>query len=211
MAENKVHIIDHPLIQHKLSIMRKQDTSTASFRKLLIEIAMLLGYELTRDLPVQWNEIETPLTTMKAPFLEGKKVVVVSVLRAGQGMVDGILQILPSARVGHIGLYRDHDTLEAVQYYFKLPKNMMDRDAIIVDPMLATGHTAVQAISLVKESNPRSIKFMCLLAAPEGVETVQKAHPDVEIFTASVDSHLNENAYIVPGLGDAGDRIYGTK
>jgi len=210
MSDN-VHVIHHPLIQHKLSIMREKDTSTASFRKLLIEIAMLLGYELTRDLPVMWKQIETPLTSMNAPFLEGKKVVVVSVLRAGQGMVEGMLQILPSARVGHIGLYRDHDTLEAVQYYFKLPKNMEDRDVIIVDPMLATGHTAVHAINLVKESNPKSIKFMCLLAAPEGVETLHKAHPDVAIFTASVDSHLNEKAYIVPGLGDAGDRIYGTK
>ena len=206
-----VNIIDHPLIQHKLSIMRDKDTSTAIFRNLLVEISMLLGYESTRDLTVIHKEIETPLSKMNAPFLEGKKVVVISVLRAGQGMVDGMLQILPSARIGHIGLYRDQETLEAVKYYFKLPNDMQDRDAIIVDPMLATGHTAIEAISLVKESKPKSIKFMCLLAAPEGIRALKEAHPDVSIFTASIDSHLNEKAYIVPGLGDAGDRIYGTK
>ena len=206
-----VNIIDHPLIQHKLSIMRNKETSTAVFRNLLVEISMLLGYESTRDLTVIQKEIETPLSKMKAPFLEGKKVVVISVLRAGQGMVDGLLQILPSARIGHIGLYRDQETLEAVKYYFKLPNDMQNRDAIIVDPMLATGHTAIEAISLVKESQPKSIKFMCLLAAPEGIRSLKEAHPDVSIFTASIDSHLNEKAYIVPGLGDAGDRIYGTK
>jgi len=210
MSEN-VFVADHPLVQHKLSIMRNKDTSTASFRKLLIEIAMLLGYEITRDLPLTWHDIETPITSMKAPLIEGRKLVVVSVLRAGGGMVDGMLQILPSARVGHVGLYRDPETLQAVQYYFKLPKTMGDRDAIIVDPMLATGHTAVHAINLVKETGPRSVKFMCLLAAPEGIKTLQEAHPDVKIYTAAVDSHLNEKAYIVPGLGDAGDRIYGTK
>ena len=206
-----VNIIDHPLIQHKLSIMRDKETSTATFRNLLVEISMLLGYESTRDLTVIQKEIETPLSKMNAPFLEGKKVVVISVLRAGQGMVDGLLQILPSARIGHIGLYRDQETLKAVKYYFKLPSGMQDRDAIIVDPMLATGHTAIEAISLVKESKPKSIKFMCLLSAPEGIRALKEAHPDVTIFTASVDSHLNEKAYIVPGLGDAGDRIYGTK
>ncbi|MEC7983877.1 MAG: uracil phosphoribosyltransferase [Myxococcota bacterium] len=204
-------VAEHPLIQHTLSIMRNKDTSTASFRRLLVEIAMLLGYEITRDLPLTWRDIQTPLTNMKAPYLEGKKVVVVSVLRAGQGMVDGMLQILPSARVGHVGLYRDPKTLEAVQYYFKMPSQMEDRDVIIVDPMLATGHTAVHAIRLVKETKPRSIKFMCLLAAPEGVQTLHDSHPDVTVYTAAVDSHLNEKAYIVPGLGDAGDRIYGTK
>ena len=208
---SKVHVIDHPLVQHKLSIMRKKETSTRSFRLLLQELSMLMAYEVTRDIPLGYEEIETPLTTMKAPFVEGKKIVVISVLRAGNGILDGMLQILPSARVGHVGLYRDPKSLQAVEYYFKVPSEMSDRAAIIVDPMLATGNSAAAAVSKVKETSPASIKFICLLAAPEGIKKFHSVHPDVPIYTASVDSHLNEKGYIIPGLGDAGDRIYGTK
>ena len=204
-------IVEHPLIQHKLTLMRKKDTSTASFRRLLSEISLLLAYEVTRDLVLTQEEIETPLATMSSPMLEGKKVVIISILRAGSGILDGILQLIPSARVGHVGLYRDPKTLEAVEYYFKVPENMEDRDVIAVDPMLATGHSAVAAIDRIKECNPRSLKFLCLLAAPEGVEEFHRCHPDVPVFTAAVDTHLNEKGYIVPGLGDAGDRLYGTK
>jgi uracil phosphoribosyltransferase len=208
---SNVHVINHPLVQHKLSIMRKKDTSTRSFRLLLQELSMLMAYEVTRDMPITYQEIETPIITMNAPFIDGKKIVVISVLRAGNGILDGMLQILPSARVGHVGLYRDPKTLEAVEYYFKVPSDMSDRSAIVVDPMLATGNSAVAAVKKIKETNPASIKFVCLLAAPEGIECFRKAHPDVPIYTAAIDSHLNEKGYIVPGLGDAGDRIYGTK
>lgn len=206
-----VHVIDHPLIQHKLTILRKKETSTSKFRRLLSEISLLLGYEVTRDLPTALVEIETPLQKMQAPILDGKKVCVISVLRAGNGLLEGILQLVPSARVAHIGLYRDPDTLEAVEYYFKVPEHMEERDVIIVDPMLATGHSAAAAIERVKATNPKSVKFLCLLAAPEGVEYLQTAHPDVDIYTAAIDSHLNDHGYILPGLGDAGDRMFGTK
>lgn len=206
-----VTVIDHPLVQHKLSLMRKKETSTAGFRRLLNEISLLLGYEVTRDMPLTYETIETPLTEMQAPILDGKKVAVISILRAGNGIMDGILQLIPSARVGHVGLYRDPETLQAVEYYYKVPEQMEDRDVIAVDPMLATGHSAIAAVSRIKESTPRTIKFVCLLAAPEGIEALQQAHPDVEIFTAAIDSHLNDHGYIVPGLGDAGDRLFGTK
>ncbi len=211
MSDLDVNIVDHPLIQHKLSIMRQKDTSTVSFRKLLSEIALLLGYEVTRDLPITERQIETPLEAMDAPFIEGRKLALISILRAGNGLLDGILQLIPSARVGHVGLYRDPETLEAVEYYFKVPEHMDERDAIVVDPMLATGHSASAAIERIKQVNPRSIKFLCLLAAPEGVKYLNKHHPDVPIYTAALDSHLNDHGYIVPGLGDAGDRMYGTK
>jgi uracil phosphoribosyltransferase len=191
--------------------MRKKQTSVAKFRGLLQEISMLLGYEVTRDMPLVKERIETPLMEMDAPMLDGKKVVVVSILRAGGGIVDGILKILPSARVGHVGLYRDPKTLQAVEYYYKMPPNMSDRDAIVVDPMLATGNSAVSALKRIAEDNPRSMKFVCLLAAPEGIETLSKAFPDIDIYTAAIDERLNEKGYILPGLGDAGDRLFGTK
>lgn len=206
-----VHVIDHPLVQHKLTIMRRKETSVAKFRHLLQEISMLLGYELTRDMPLTHERIETPLMEMDAPTIDGKKVVVVSILRAGGGIVDGILKILPSARVGHVGLYRDPKTLEAVEYYYKMPPNMGDRDAIVVDPMLATGNSAVSALERIQKDGPRSMKFVCLLAAPEGVETLRKAFPDIDIYTAAIDERLNDKGYILPGLGDAGDRLFGTK
>lgn len=211
MADEMVQVIRHPLIQHKLTLMRRKEASTSSFRRLLEEISMLLAYEVTRDFPVGTRRIETPMAEMDAPVIDGKKIVIVSVLRAGNGILDGMLRILPSARVGHVGLYRDPKTLQAVEYYFKLPAEMGDRDVIMVDPMLATGNSAVAAIDKVKTTGPRSIKFVCLLAAPEGIETVHAAHPDVPIFTAAVDEKLNEKGYIVPGLGDAGDRLFGTK
>lgn len=204
-------VVNHPLVAHKLSIMRDKDTSTASFRRLLREIAHLLCYEATRNLPVEMVEIETPLTKMMAPRLEGKKLVIASVLRAGNGLLDGMLDLVPAARVAHIGLYRDHETLEAIEYYFKAPESLSDRQIIVVDPMLATGNSAIAAIDLLKERGATDIRFVCLLAAPEGVATFTKAHPDVPVITASLDSHLNEKGYIVPGLGDAGDRMYGTK
>lgn len=191
--------------------MRKKETSVAKFRGLLQEISMLLGYEVTRDMPLVKERIETPLMAMDAPMLDGKKVVVVSILRAGGGIVDGILKILPSARVGHVGLYRDPKTLQAVEYYYKMPPNMSDRDAIVVDPMLATGNSAVAALERIQKDKPRSMKFVCLLAAPEGVETLSKAFPDIDIYTAAIDERLNEKGYILPGLGDAGDRLFGTK
>ena len=208
---SNVTLVDHPLVQHKLTLMRQKDRSTTGFRRLLGEIALLLGYEVTRDLPLTEADIETPLSPMKSPLLDGKKVVLISILRAGNGLLEGILQLIPSARVGHIGLFRDPETLQPVEYYFKMPDNMTDRDAIVVDPMLATGHSAAAAVSRLKETNPRSIKFVCLLAAPEGIEFMTKTHPDVPIYTAAIDSHLNDHGYIVPGLGDAGDRMYGTK
>ena len=208
---NNVHLIDHPLVQHKLSLMRQKDLSTNSFRRLLKELAMLMTYEVTRDIPTQTIEIETPLETMQTQVIDGKKLVFVSILRAGIGILDGMLDIVPGARVGHIGLYRDPRTLTAVEYYFKLPADMAERDVIVVDPMLATGNSAIAAVDRIKEVGPRSIKVVCLLAAPEGVAALQAAHPDVPIYTAAVDRQLNEHGYILPGLGDAGDRIFGTK
>lgn len=210
MSDN-VTLIDHPLIQHKLTLMRRRETSTSSFRALLREISALLAYEVTRDMPLTLHDIETPLTAMKAPMLDGKKIVLISVLRAGTGMLDGMLDILPSARVGHIGLYRDPKTLIPVEYYFKVPSEMNDREVIVVDPMLATGNSAVAAVARIKKTKPRKLKFACLLAAPEGVKTFSEHHPDVPIYTPAIDERLNDHAYIVPGLGDAGDRLYGTK
>jgi len=206
-----VHVIDHPLVQHKLSLMRSKETSTSTFRNLLREISMLLAYEVCRDLPTTLTRIETPIAPMMAPILDGKKTVLVSIMRAGSGILDGMLEILPSARVGHIGLYRDPKTLVAVEYYYKVPDNMGDRDAIVVDPMLATGNSAVAAVDRLKESSPRSIKFVCLLTCPEGIAAFHAQHPDIPIYTASIDERLNEKSYIVPGLGDAGDRLFGTK
>jgi uracil phosphoribosyltransferase len=206
-----VHVIDHPLILHKLTLMRNKETSTSKFRALLEELSMLLGYEVTRDIPTVMEDIETPLAKMRAPTLEGKKLVVVAVLRAGIGMLDGILHIVPSARIGHIGLYRDPKTLNAVEYYFKVPKEMNDRDVLVVDPMLATGNSAVAAVDRIRQTQPRSIKFMCLLAAPEGIQHFHEHHPDVPIYTPAIDERLNDHGYILPGLGDAGDRLFGTK
>jgi uracil phosphoribosyltransferase len=211
MTTPQVKVIDHPLVQHKLSLLRQKDRSTSSFRSLLSEISMLLGYELTRDLALVYEEIETPLAKMRAPLLEGKKIVLINILRAGTGMIEGMLQILPSARVGHIGLYRDPQTLGAVEYYFKLPREMEGRDIIVVDPMLATGNSAIAAVERVKQTNPRSIKFACVLAAPEGLANFHENHPDVPVFTAAIDEKLDEHGYIVPGLGDAGDRMFGIK
>ena len=206
-----VTVVDHPLVQHKLSIMRKKETSTASFRRLLREISLLLGYEVTRNLELTTEKINTPLEEMDAPTLEGKKLVFASVLRAGNGLLEGLLDLVPAARVAHVGLYRDHDTLEAVEYFFKAPSDLGDRLVIVVDPMLATANSAIAAIDKLKERGATNIRFLCLLAAPEGVERFTKAHPDVPVFTASIDRGLNEKGYIMPGLGDAGDRMYGTK
>ncbi len=210
MSEN-VTLVEHPLVQHKLALMRRKETSTAEFRQLLREIALLLGYEVTRDLPLTTEQIETPLTKMMAPKLAGKKLVLVSILRAGNGLLEGMLDLVPSARVGHVGLYRDPESLVAVEYYFKVPQDLSDRLVIVVDPMLATGNSAAAALSRIKEEGARNIKFVCLLAAPEGVKALGEAHPDVPIYTAAIDDHLNGHGYIVPGLGDAGDRLYGTK
>lgn len=204
-------VVNHPLVQHKLSLMRDKDTSTNSFRQLLREISLLLAYEVTRGLPMTDRTIETPLCEMQAPVIEGKKLALISILRAGNGLLDGILELIPAARVGFVGLYRDEETLEPVQYYFKVPTQLEDRLCIVVDPMLATGNSSAAAIDLVKQAGARDIRFMCLLAAPEGVARMKEAHPDVPIVTAALDSHLNEKGYIVPGLGDAGDRMYGTK
>ena len=206
-----VTVIRHPLVQHKLTLMRRKHTSTSSFRSLLTEISMLLAYEVTRDLPLVQEEIETPLAKMRSPLLEGKKIVLVSILRAGSGMLDGMLSILPSARVGHIGLYRDPETMGAVEYYFKLPKEIGDRDVIIIDPLLATGNSAIAAVERIKVARPKSIKFVCLLAAPEGLGNLHEVHPEVPVYTAAIDEGLDEHGYIVPGLGDAGDRLFGTK
>ena len=206
-----VTIVDHPLVQHKLSLMRRKETPTAKFRQLIREVTLLLGYEVTRDLPMGKERIETPITEMDAPVLTGKKVVFISVLRAGNGLLEGMLDLIPSARVGHVGLYRDPDTLVAVEYYFKVPEELEDRPVIVVDPMLATANSSIAAVQRVKEAGARDIKMLCLLAAPEGIEAFQEAHPDVPIITAAIDDYLNEHGYIVPGLGDAGDRIYGTK
>ncbi len=208
---NKVTVVDHPLVQHKLSLMRRKETPTAKFRQLIREISMLLGYEITRDLKMGTARIETPITAMDAPVLTGKKLVLISVLRAGNGLLEGMLDLVPSARVGHVGIYRDPDTLVAIEYYFKVPHDLEERKTIVVDPMLATANSAIAAVQRVKEAGAKDIKFVCLLAAPEGIEAFQAAHPDVPITTASIDEKLNDHGYIVPGLGDAGDRIYGTK
>ena len=204
-------VVTHPLVQHKLTLMREKDTSTASFRQLLREISLLLAYEVTRELPMTTKRIETPLCGMDAPAIEGKKLALVSILRAGNGLLDGILELIPAARVGFVGLYRDHETLQPVQYYCKLPEQLEDRVTIVVDPMLATGNSSAAAVDLIKAKGAKEIRFLCLLAAPEGIARMKAAHPDVPIVTAAVDSHLNENGYIVPGLGDAGDRMFGTK
>lgn len=206
----KLHVCDHPLIAHKLTLMRERSTSVVSFRQLLNEIGALMTYEIARDLPLEDVHIETPLEPMTGQRLAGKKAVLLSILRAGTGMLDGMLSVMPTMRVGHIGLYRDHDTLEAVEYYFKVPPDLEARDVIVVDPMLATGHTAVAALERLKARSPKSIKFACLVACPEGIAAVQAAHPDVDIYTAAVDRQLNEKGYILPGLGDCGDRIFGT-
>ena len=206
-----LNVINHPLVQHKLTLMRKKEASTNSFRRLLNELSMLMAYEVTRDMATQEVEIETPLEKMNAQMIDGKKLVLVSILRAGNGILDGMLTVVPGARVGHIGLYRDPKTLQAVEYYFKMPQDMQERDVVVVDPMLATGNSAVAAIDRVKALKPKSIKFMCLLTCPEGVRTLHKAHPDVAIYTAAVDRQLNDHGYILPGLGDAGDRIFGTQ
>jgi len=206
-----VTVVDHPLVKHKLTIMRDKETSTAGFRRLLREISLLLCYEVTRDLELTTRTIETPLTTMEAPTLEGKKLVFASVLRAGNGLLDGMLDLVPAARVAHIGLYRDHETLQAVEYFFKAPSDLENRLVIVVDPMLATANSAVAAVDKLKARGATNIRFLCLLAAPEGIQRFKEAHPDVPIFTASIDERLNEQGYIVPGLGDAGDRMYGTK
>ncbi|EDZ40570.1 uracil phosphoribosyltransferase [Rhodobacteraceae bacterium HTCC2083] len=204
-------IVDHPLVQHKLTLMREKNTSTAVFRQLLREISQLLAYEVTRGLPMTTKKIETPMTEMDAPTLDGKKLALISILRAGNGLLDGVLELIPSARVGFVGLYRDEETLQPVQYYFKVPDALEDRLVIAVDPMLATGNSSVAAIDLLKKAGAKNIRFLCLLAAPEGVATMRAAHPDVPIVTAALDEKLNEVGYIMPGLGDAGDRMFGTK
>ena len=210
-ARANVHLIDHPLVQHKLTLMRKKGASTNSFRRLLNEVSGLMIYEVCRDLPLQDVEIETPLETMTSKVIDGKKVVFASILRAGNGILDGVLNVVPGARVGHVGLYRDPVTLQAVEYYFKMPKNMEERDIVVVDPMLATGNSAAAAVARLKECKPKSIKFLCLLTCPEGINTMYKEHPDVPIVTAAIDRELNDHGYILPGLGDAGDRIFGTQ
>ena len=206
-----VHVLDHPLIQHKLTLMRRQETSSTNFRRLLNEIGALMAYEVTRDAPMHEVEIRTPLETMRSKLIDGKKLVFVPILRAGTGLLDGFLNVVPGARVGHVGLYRDPKTLVAVEYYFKLPGGMQERDAIVLDPMLATGNSAVAAVERLKETRPRSIRIVCLVACPEGIRNFQEAHPEVPIYTAAIDRQLNEHGYILPGLGDAGDRIFGTK
>jgi uracil phosphoribosyltransferase len=206
-----VIVIDHPLVQHKLTLLRKAETSAAEFRSLLREISMLLAYEVTRDMPLTYVPITTPLAPMQAPVLAGKKLVVVSIMRAGNGILDGMLELIPSARVGHIGLYRDPKTHVAVEYYFKVPEDIAERDALVVDPMLATGNSAVAALHRLKDVGAKTLKFVCLLAAPEGIAHVHEQHPDVPIYTAAVDERLDAHDYIIPGLGDAGDRLFGTK
>ena len=206
-----LHLVDHPLVQHKLTLLRRKDASTKTFRQLVNEIAALVAYEVLRDVPLHDIEIETPLETMTGRVIDGTKLVFVSILRAGTGILDGMLSVVPGARVGHIGLYRDPKTLVAVEYYFKMPGDLEERDVVIVDPMLATGNSAIAAVDRLKECAPKSIKFVCLLTCPEGVAAMQEAHPDVPIYTAAVDRQLDEHGYILPGLGDAGDRIFGTK
>lgn len=206
-----VNVLDHPLVQHKLTLLRKKETSTTSFRRLLNEIGSLMAYEVTRMMPMHDVIIQTPLETMNSKLIDGKKLVFVPILRAGMGLLDGFLLVVPGARVGHIGLYRDPKTLVAVEYYFKMPGGMAERDAIVLDPMLATGNSAIAAVERLKEAKPRSIRFVCLVSCPEGIHNFQSAHPDVPIYTASIDRELNDHGYILPGLGDAGDRIFGTK
>jgi uracil phosphoribosyltransferase len=208
---SNVTVVDHPLVQHKLTLMRRAETSTGDFRRLLREISLLLAYEVTRDLPIGLIDIETPVAPMRAPALAGKKLCIVSVLRAGSGILEGMLDLVPSARVGHIGLYRDPGTLEAIEYYFKVPDDIPERDVIVVDPMLATANSAIAAVRRLKARGARTLKFVCLVAAPEGIAAFHAAHADVPIFTAAVDLKLNDHGYIVPGLGDAGDRLFGTK
>lgn len=210
MTDHLTHVT-HPLVQHKLTLMRREDTSTAVFRQLLREISQLLAYEVTRELPIRMENIQTPVSPMQAPVLDGKKLALVSILRAGNGLLDGILELIPSARVGFVGLYRDEETLKPVEYYFKVPTELEDRLVIAVDPMLATGNSSAAAIDKLKEAGAKNIRFLCLLAAPEGIARMKEAHPDVPIVTAAVDEKLNEHGYIVPGLGDAGDRMFGTK
>jgi uracil phosphoribosyltransferase len=211
MPDPQLHVLDHPMIQHKLTLMRRRETSTTNFRRLAAEIGTLMAYEVTRDMPMHEVEIETPLETMRAKLIDGKKLVFVPILRAGTGLLDGFLNVVPGARVGHVGLYRDPKTLVAVEYYFKMPGDMHERDAIVLDPMLATGNSAVAAVERLKETQPRSIRMVCLVSCPEGIRTFQEAHPEVPLYTAAVDRQLNDHGYIVPGLGDAGDRIFGTK
>ncbi len=211
MSSPQVHVVNHPLVQHKLTLMREKERSTNSFRRLLHEISMLMAYEVTREMPTQLVEIETPLEKMQAPMIEGRKTVFVVIMRAGAGLLDGMLEVVPGARVGHVGLYRDPKTLIAVEYYFKMPHGMNERDAIVLDPMLATGNSAVAAVERLKETRPKSIRFVSLLAAPEGLKNFHAHHPDVPVYTAAIDRQLNEHGYIVPGLGDAGDRLFGTK
>ncbi len=211
MTQNNLTVVDHPLIQHKLTIMREKGTPSAVFRQLLREISLLLAYEVLRDLPTTTKAIETPMGPMDAPILKGKKLVFASILRAGNGLLDGMLDLVPSARVGHIGLYRDPETLTAIEYYMKMPEELSERRVIAVDPMLATANSASAALARLKDAGAKDIKFVCLLAVPEGIKALTEAHPDVHIFTAAIDSHLNDHGYIVPGLGDAGDRMYGTK
>jgi uracil phosphoribosyltransferase len=208
---SELHVVDHPLVRHKIAIMRDKNTGPKEFRELADEVATLMAYEVTRDMPLEDVEIETPITKGKFKMISGKKMGVVPILRAGLGMLDGVLKLIPAARVGHIGLYREPETLEAVEYYCKLPTDVKERDLLVVDPMLATGNTAMEAIKFIKERDPRSIKLMVLVAAPEGIKKIQDAHPDIDIWTAALDEKLNDHAYIVPGLGDAGDRLYGTK
>jgi uracil phosphoribosyltransferase len=209
--KNNAYVVNHPLVQHKLTLMRKQESSTNTFRRLLNEISMLMAYEVTADMPMQEVEIETPMEKTTGKVIDGKKLVFVSILRAGNGILEGMLSVVPGARVGHIGLYRDPKTLTAVEYYFKMPQDMDQRDIIVVDPMLATGNSASAAVTRLKELKPKSIKFVCLVGCPEGVNAMQKAHPDVPIYAAAIDRQLNDHGYIMPGLGDAGDRIFGTK
>ncbi|HTY78541.1 MAG TPA: uracil phosphoribosyltransferase [Candidatus Bathyarchaeia archaeon] len=204
-------VVDHPLVQHKLTLMRRAETPTAEFRRLLREISLLLAYEVMRDLPIELVDIETPIAPMRAPALAGKKLCFVSVLRAGNGILEGMLDLVPSARVGHIGLYRDPRTLEAIEYYFKVPDDLPERDVIVVDPMLATANSAIAAVRRLKARGTRSLRHVCLVAAPEGIAAFQAAHPDVSVFTAAIDEKLDEHGYIVPGLGDAGDRLFGTR
>ena len=211
ITDNNVRVVNHPMVQHKLTLMRDKNTSSSSFRALLNEISTLMAYEVTRDLAMQDIEIETPLEKMTSKVIDGKKLVFVSILRAGNGILDGMLTVVPNARVGHIGLYRDPKTLAAVEYYFKLPENLNQRDVILVDPMLATGHSAIAAIARIKELEPRSIKFVCLVSCQQGIQAVHERFPDIMIYTAAIDRQLDEKAYILPGLGDAGDRIFGTK
>jgi uracil phosphoribosyltransferase len=211
MPDRQVHVLNHPLIQHKLTLMRQKDLSTASFRRLLSEIGLLMAYEVTRDMPTQMVEVETPLEKTTGPQIDGKKTVFVVIMRAGAGFLDSMLEVVPGARVGHVGLYRDPKTLGAVEYYFKMPPHMHERDAIVLDPMLATGNSAVAAVDRLKETRPRSVRFVCLLAAPEGLARFHAAHPDVPVYTAAIDRQLDAHGYIVPGLGDAGDRLFGTK